>query len=57
MEDGESLIDSAIREKKEETGLTISNLEPCGIIYWFNDETGEKFFVLIIEQKCLMENC
>ncbi|WP_419962258.1 8-oxo-dGTP diphosphatase [Psychrobacillus sp. BM2] len=45
VEDGESLIDSTIREVKEETGLTISNLEPCGVIYWFNNETGEKFFV------------
>ncbi|WP_369355928.1 8-oxo-dGTP diphosphatase [Lysinibacillus capsici] len=45
VEDGESLIDSTIREVKEETGLMISNLEPCGVIYWFNNETGEKFFV------------
>ncbi|GGG10638.1 7,8-dihydro-8-oxoguanine triphosphatase [Paenibacillus albidus] len=45
VEDGESLIDSAIREVREETGLTISSLESCGIIYWYNDETGEKFFV------------
>ncbi|WP_043932925.1 8-oxo-dGTP diphosphatase [Bacillus sp. EB01] len=45
VEDGESLIDSTIREVKEETGLTVSNLEPCGVIYWFNNETGEKFFV------------
>ena len=45
VEDGESIIDSTIREVKEETGLTISNLEPCGVIYWFNNETGEKYFV------------
>ncbi|OOM81295.1 8-oxo-dGTP diphosphatase [Clostridium sp. BL-8] len=45
VEDGESLIESTIREIKEETGLTISNLEPCGIIYWINDETGDKYFV------------
>ena len=57
MEDGESLIDSTIREVKEETGLMISNLEPCGVIYWFNNETGEKFLFLIIEQKYLVENC
>lgn len=45
VEDGESLIDSTIREVKEETGLTVSNLESCGVIYWFNNETGEKYFV------------
>lgn len=45
VEDGESIVDSTIREIKEETGLTISNLEPCGIIYWYNDETGDKYFV------------
>lgn len=45
VEDGESLIDSTIREIKEETGLTISNLEACGTIYLYNDETGEKYFV------------
>ena len=45
VEDGESIIDSTIREVKEETGLTISNLEPFGFIYWFNNETGEKYFV------------
>lgn len=45
IEDGESIVESTIREVKEETGLTISNLEPCGIIYWYNDETGEKYIV------------
>lgn len=45
VEDGESIIESTIREIKEETGLTISNLEPCGIIYLYNDETGDKYFV------------
>lgn len=45
VEEGESIIESTIREIHEETGLTISNLEPCGIIYWYNDETGDKYFV------------
>ncbi|MCM3700533.1 8-oxo-dGTP diphosphatase [Paenibacillus macerans] len=45
IEDGESIIDSTIREVKEETGLAISDLELCGIIHWFNDETGDKYLV------------
>lgn len=45
VEDGESIYDSAVREIKEETGLTISNLKACGIIYWFNNKTGDKYFV------------
>ena len=45
LEDGESIVESTIREVKEETGLTVSNLEPCGVIYWYNDETGEKYFI------------
>ncbi|WP_040951407.1 8-oxo-dGTP diphosphatase [Gorillibacterium massiliense] len=45
IEDGESIIDSTIREVKEETGLTVSDLELCGIVNWYNNETGDKYFV------------
>lgn len=45
IEDGESIVESTIREIREETGLEISNLELCGIVYWYNDETGDKYFV------------
>ncbi|GAA0079161.1 8-oxo-dGTP diphosphatase [Clostridium sp. CTA-5] len=45
IEDGESIVESTIREIKEETGLTISNLEPCGIISWYNTETNDRYFV------------
>ena len=33
VENGESIYDSAVREIKEETGLRITNLKYCGIIY------------------------
>lgn len=45
VENGESIYDSAVREIKEETGLTIDNLKYCGIIYWFNNATEDKYFV------------
>ena len=31
VEPGESIVDSVIREMKEETGLTVSNLRLCGV--------------------------
>jgi 8-oxo-dGTP diphosphatase len=45
VEDGESIIEATIREIKEETGLTISGLEPCGLIHWHHDQTKEKYLV------------
>ena len=38
IEPGESLIESTIREIKEETGLTIRNLKLCGIKDWINED-------------------
>ena len=40
IEYGESVVDSVIREVKEETGLTVSNLKLCGIEDWMRDEGG-----------------
>ena len=45
VEDGESVVESTKREIKEETGLIVSNLVPCGIVHWYNNETGERYFV------------
>ena len=45
VENGESIYDSAVREIKEETGLNIKNLKYCGIIYWFNNVTEDRYFV------------
>lgn len=43
VEDGESFIDSAIREIKEETGLDISHLQSCGVIHWSNIKTNDRY--------------
>lgn len=34
VEDEEMIVDAVIREMKEETGLTVSDLEPRGYIEW-----------------------
>lgn len=43
-ENGESIYNSAVREIKEETGLDIYNLKPCGFMYWFNNKTCDRYF-------------
>lgn len=45
IEDGETIYDSAVREVKEETGLEIKNLKPCGLMQWFNNKTRDRYFV------------
>ncbi len=45
VEDGESIYESAVREVKEETGLTVKKLKHCGFVHWHNTDTGDKYFV------------
>ena len=45
LENGESLYDSAVREVKEETGLTVKNLKYCGMVHWYNNHTQDRYFV------------
>ena len=45
VEPGESFVDSAIREIKEETGLDIYNLKSCGVIHWCNKDNGDRYLV------------
>jgi len=47
VDPGESFYDCAIREIKEETGLTISNLESCGLVHWYNLDTGDRYIVFL----------
>lgn len=44
---GESIVDSAIREIKEETGLDIKNLKSCGVVHWCNSKTFDRYFVFL----------
>jgi 8-oxo-dGTP diphosphatase len=43
IEKGESFIDSAIREAKEETGLDVCNLKSCGVIHWVNTINDSRY--------------
>lgn len=45
VEPHESIVSSVIREVKEETGLTVSNLELCGIQNWTDPEEGYRYLV------------
>lgn len=47
IEDGESFVDSAIREVKEETGLVIKNLKSCGVIHWCNSQNFDRYIVYL----------
>ena len=52
VEPGESFVDSAVREIKEETGLDIQELESCGVIHWCNKDTNERYLVFCYRTEC-----
>ena len=43
VEYGESFAASAVREIYEETGLTISDPIPCGVVHWAHRESGRRY--------------
>ncbi len=47
VEDGESFLDSAIREVREETGLEVWDLEPYGVIHWSHNRTFDRYLVFL----------
>ncbi|SCZ11753.1 8-oxo-dGTP diphosphatase [Alkaliphilus peptidifermentans] len=49
VENGESIIESTIREVKEETGLDVKDLKFSGLIDWYNDESNERWFVFLFK--------
>ena len=48
LEENESVVDSVIREMKEETGLTISNPRLCGVKDWINED-GSRYVVFLFK--------
>ena len=51
VEINESLVESTIREIKEETGLTISNLKLCGIAHW-TPYLGGRYLTICYKTNC-----
>ena len=50
IEHGESIISSIIqRSRKEETGLTVSNLELCGVQNWTDPKDQYRYLVFAIK--------
>ena len=49
LELGESLVQSTLREVKEETGLTVSDLTFCGVVGWHNDAKKQKNIVSLFQ--------
>lgn len=47
VEPGESFVDSAVREVKEETGLDIRNLKSCGVIHWAHNRSFNRYIVFL----------
>lgn len=48
VEEHEPIVDSVIREMKEETGLTIKNPRSCGIKEWINED-GSRYIVFLFK--------
>ena len=49
VEPGETVVASVIREVREETGLTVSNLQNCGYIQWYNPVKQSQYFVFLFK--------
>ncbi|MCL2409555.1 MAG: 8-oxo-dGTP diphosphatase [Oscillospiraceae bacterium] len=47
VDPGESFYDCAAREIKEETGLTVRDLQYCGIVHWCNKQTSDRYLVFL----------
>lgn len=56
LEHGESIVESTIRELKEETGLTVSNLQNCGFVQWYNPAKDLQYIVFLFKTSTFSGN-
>lgn len=49
VEQGESIVDSVIREVKEETNLDIFNLKICGVKDWYDKISNNRYIVFLFK--------
>ena len=52
VEPGEPFMDSAVREVREETGLTVENLQLCGIKQWTQENGEYRYIVVLYKTNC-----
>ena len=51
VEPGESVTAATIREVREETGLTVSGLQICGFVEWWNPERQSLYIVFLFRTR------
>ena len=60
IEKGESIVESVIREIKEETNLDIDKIKLCGIKDWYNSNDNKRYIVFLFKTQtffgALLEN-
>lgn len=51
VERNESILDCATREVKEETGLDVDELVPCGVVHWVHKNTDNRYMCFMYKTK------
>ena len=52
VEDNELIVDTVVREMKEETGLEVSNVEPRGYFEWNEFGDNVRHLAMLFRTKC-----